>query len=142
VLDLRSHRLVHDTAVWFGDLDGDGDVDWCNTTPAGASCGRGADRALTDEGTPWTFYMGGVADPTPLDPALGALTDIDGDGLADLCTVHDRRVVCARSQRYGFGPAVVVATLPPGGTPRALWMFGSSGCVDDDTSLTCFAVAR
>jgi hypothetical protein len=51
-------------------------------------------------------------------------------------------VRCARSQRYGFGPAVVLATLSPGATPRALWMAGSTGCVDDGVSLTCFALAR
>jgi LmbE family N-acetylglucosaminyl deacetylase len=141
-LDVRSRWPVRDTAVWFGDLDGDGDVDWCSTTAAGASCGRGADRALSDEGFPWTFHLGGVAEPTPIDPALGALTDIDGDGLADLCTVHDRRVRCARSQRYGFGPAVVLASLPPGAAPRALWMSGAAGCVDDGVSLICFAPAH
>jgi hypothetical protein len=140
--EVRSRWPAADSALWPGDLDGDGEIDWCVGAAKGARCGRAADRALTADGAPWTFHQGGVPGPCPADAALGALTDVDGDGLADLCTVHERRIVCARSQRYGFGPAVPIARLPPGPPPRALWMHGASACVDDGAAISCTGPAR
>ncbi|HWU86496.1 MAG TPA: hypothetical protein VN253_04450, partial [Kofleriaceae bacterium] len=127
-------------ARWTGDLDGDGELDWCAGTPTGARCGRAAERAADPDGALWTFYQGGVPAAFPAAPslgALGALADVDGDRLADLCTVQQRRIVCTRSQRYGFGPAVPIAELPPGPPARALWVHGASLCVDDGEAIHC-----
>jgi LmbE family N-acetylglucosaminyl deacetylase len=125
------------TARWTGDLDGDGAPDWCTGSPSGVRCGLAAERARSPDGAPWSFIQGGVPAAFPAAPALGALGDIDGDHLADLCTVQERRILCTRSNRYGFGPAVPIAELPPGPPPRTLWFHDASVCVDDGAAIRC-----
>jgi hypothetical protein len=98
---------------------------------------------LTTDGVPWSYSFMGAVDPAPVDANLGALADIDGDGRADLCSVRDRKVLCARSLFHGFGPAVVIAALPAGPSPAALWLGDLDGdgiadaCVDDTTQIRC-----
>src|SRR5262249_26646443 len=125
------------------DLDGDHRADWCVATTNGAACGLEAQSSITTDGAPWSFAFGGTAEPAPPNAALGALADIDHDGRADLCTVRNRAIVCARSQGNGSGPATVLATLPPGPAPVALWLGDIDGdgsadaCVDEGATITC-----
>jgi hypothetical protein len=129
--------------LWPGDLDGDRHADWCVATPSGAACGVGAQRFVTAEGVPWSFALAGAPDPAPLDTAIGALGDIDGDLRADLCRATDTRVLCARSQGRGFGPTTTFAILPAGALPSALLLGDLDGdgradaCVDRGTTLLC-----
>ena len=134
--------------MWSADLDGDRRTDWCVALPGGPACGLDRDRDLTTDGAPWTFSQFGVAEAAPAATAVGALADIDGDDRADLCTVRDRAIVCARSQGHGFGPATTFATLRPGGTLTALWLGDLDGngrldaCVEDGTTVTCVQSLR
>ncbi|MCW5806714.1 MAG: VCBS repeat-containing protein, partial [Deltaproteobacteria bacterium] len=138
---------ARDAVLWPGDLDGDHRADWCVETPAGAACGLDRHRTtLTSDGVPWSYSFAGVVEPAPADTNLGALADVDGDGRADLCTVRDRRILCARSQLFGFGPSVPLAALPAGPSPVALWLGDLDGngiadaCVDDTTQIRCVLV--
>jgi len=139
---IRSRWPRADTTLWVGDLDGDRQADWCAATASGLACGRDADRALTDDGVPWSFALAGAVDPAPDNTSIGAVHDIDGDDRADLCTVEDRAIVCARSQGHGFGPRVTIGTLPPGGPATGLWFARDRACVDDGTTLACVALPR
>ena len=139
---VRSRWPRPDTTLWVGDLDGDRQADWCAATAGGVACGRDADRALTDDGVPWSFALGGAADPAPASSSVGALYDIDGDDRADLCTIDDRQIMCARSQGHGFGPRVSIGTLPPGGTATGLWFYPDHACVDDGTALACVVLPQ
>jgi len=140
---VRSAWPERSAALWPGDLDGDRRADWCVSTPSGAACGLDVLSSLTTDGVPWAFSQGGLADPSPADTATGGLADIDGDGRADLCSVRDRRIVCARSQSFGFGPSITLGTLPAGAPPAALWLGDLDGdgtadaCVDDGPTIRC-----
>lgn len=140
---VRSRWPAADAPLWSGDLDGDHRADWCVSRPNGPACGLDRDRDLTTNGSPWGFAFRGITDQAPASPALGALADIDADGRADLCTVRDRTILCARSQGNGFGPQLAFATLPPGGVITALWLGDLDGdglpdaCVEDGGSITC-----
>lgn len=129
--------------LWVGDLDGDARADWCITNDDGVHCGRALHHALTRDGAPWSYAFGGVRDPGPASLATSALADLDGDGRAELCRVHDRSVTCTRSQGGGFGPPVTFAVLPPGGPATALWLGDLDGdgtldaCVDDGPAIHC-----
>ena len=92
-----------DAVVWPGELDGDGQVDWCSASDAGAVCAIAADALLSTDGAPWSFSLGGAIDRVP-DADSGMLADVDGDGRADLCDVDSDGVHCAYSQGHGFGP--------------------------------------
>jgi len=94
-----------------GDLDGDHQVDWCTLTPAGASCGLSADTPITTDGAPWAFAQAGTVDTAPLGVPSAGLADIDGDGLADLCSIDGDHVSCTRSNAHGFGPRFTLAPL-------------------------------
>jgi LmbE family N-acetylglucosaminyl deacetylase len=143
VTTVRSRWPAPDAPMWSGDLDGDHRADWCVALPGGAACGLDRDRGLTTDGASWTFSQYGVLDTVPADTALGALADIDADGRADLCTIRDRAIVCARSQGHGFGPAATFATLPAGGALSALWLGDLDGdgaldaCVEDGATVSC-----
>ncbi len=140
---VRSRWPAPDAPMWSGDLDGDQRTDWCVALPGGPACGLDRDRDLTTDGAPWTFSQYGLPEPAPTGTGIGALADIDGDGRADLCTVRDRAIVCARSQGHGFGPATTIATLPAGGALTALWLGDLDGdgaidaCVEDGANVTC-----
>ncbi|CAN5920819.1 hypothetical protein BH11MYX3_BH11MYX3_36400 [soil metagenome] len=140
---VRSRWPAADASLWSGDLDGDGRADWCVSRPTGPACGLDRDRDLTTDGSPWSFALRGTQDPAPASSALGALADIDADGRADLCTIRDRSIVCARSQGHGFGPQLTFATLPPGGPLTALWLGDLDGdgipdaCVEDGLDIIC-----
>ncbi|HEU0036461.1 MAG TPA: VCBS repeat-containing protein [Kofleriaceae bacterium] len=130
--------------LWPGDLDGDRRADWCTATSDGAACGLDFQRPLTMDGVPWRFSQNGVIDMAPPNADTGALADIDADGRGDLCTLHDRAIVCARSQGHGFGPFATFATLPAGADrPAALWLGDLDGdgfadaCVDDAGTIRC-----
>ncbi|MBA3394715.1 MAG: VCBS repeat-containing protein, partial [Deltaproteobacteria bacterium] len=129
--------------LWPGDLDGDGRTDWCTATAAGVACGVDAHRELTTDGVPWGFALAGIVDPSPTMITTGALADIDGDGLADLCSLRDRTIACGRSQGRGFGPAMVLGTMPAGAQPTALWLGDLDGngtadaCVEDAATIRC-----
>jgi len=139
---VRSRWPRRDATLWIGDLDGDGQADWCAAAASGVACGRDVDRVLTSDGVPWSFSLAGAVEPPPADAAIGALHDIDGDDRADLCTVDDRTIVCARSQGHGFGPRVVIGRLPPGGPATGLWFTSDRACVDDGTTLACVDLPR
>ncbi|MBL0220200.1 MAG: VCBS repeat-containing protein [Myxococcales bacterium] len=140
---VRSRWPAPDAPMWSGDLDGDQRADWCVARPSGPACGLDRDRDLTTDGAPWSFAQSGSPDPSPASPAVGALADLDGDGRADLCTLRDRAIVCARSSGHGFGPQTVFATLPPGGPLTALWLGDLDGdgrvdaCVEDGVMIIC-----
>ena len=135
-------------ALWIGDLDGDGAIDWCAATDAGPACNLARDRSVTDNGIHWGYASGGViqgcaAEGAIADTATAALADIDGDGRDDLCTLQGDVIACARSLGHGFGPRVPVALVPPGMTAAALWAAPGSLasrprlCVGDATAIAC-----
>lgn len=134
--------------LWPADLDGDGRADWCMATEAGPACGLDADRAATSEGTPWAYAFNGfegAAAPggATIDQLHGAVADISGDGLADLCVITGSTVQCSLSQGHAFGPRFPVLSLPAGTAIQALWLGDLDGdgkadpCVDDGTSIVC-----
>ncbi|MEO7730501.1 MAG: VCBS repeat-containing protein [Kofleriaceae bacterium] len=65
------------------------------------------------------------------------VSDVDGDGRADLCTARDGVVACARSLGHGFGPRTAIARLPAGMTPIELWAEPARLCAADATSAAC-----
>lgn len=143
-VDVRSSWPRASDVVWQADLDGDLRGDWCSSSPSGIACGLASERDVTTDGVPWGFSLAGVVDPAPTDGPTSALADIDGDGRADLCSLRDGRIMCARSQGHGFGPQSVFAELPAGPAPTALWLGDLDGdhradaCVDQGGSIVCF----
>jgi LmbE family N-acetylglucosaminyl deacetylase len=97
--------------MWFGGLSGAVGADWCVDDGSGADCGLREEVALTTEGVPWSYSLGGVVDAPPLGPGGTALADIDGDGVADLCGLAGDHVACARGQGHGFGPTLALSPL-------------------------------
>ncbi len=142
-LDVRSTWPQPTNVVWFADLDGDQQADWCAATDTGPACALWTQRNLTRDGAPWGYAQDGVVDVTPATTATVALADIDRDGRADLCSLRDDRVVCARSQGHGFGPRTTLAILPNQTTASALWLGDLDGdgradpCVDSGTAIIC-----
>jgi hypothetical protein len=140
---VRSTWPEPDAVVWFGELDADGQADWCAATETGPACAVWAQQAITTDGAPWGYAHGGVVDVTPATTATVALADIDRDNRADLCSLRDDRIVCARSQGRGFGPRNTLAILPNQLTASALWLGDLDGdgradpCVDSGTSIVC-----
>ncbi|HTR49108.1 MAG TPA: VCBS repeat-containing protein [Kofleriaceae bacterium] len=130
--------------AWPGELDGDGQADWCATSPttAGVACGVAAEAAVTTDGVPWSWSLADVVDPAPASADVGALADIDGDGRADLCVLDGAVVACGRSQGRRFGPRTTLATFA-GTTPTALVLGDLDGdghadaCVDTGTAIAC-----
>ncbi len=129
----------YDAPVWFGDLDGDGAIDWCSSTGSAAACGVAAELARTSDGVPWSWSLAGAGDPAPGDDT-GGLADVDGDGRADLCSVSSTGVACARSQGRGFGPLATLAS-PLAGSALVLGDLDGDGkadaCVDTGTAIAC-----
>ncbi len=141
---VRSTWPARTTTLWAGDLDGDRHADWCAGTQAdGTACGLDSLRLLTTDGVPWSWSQTGVIEPAPESTAIGALGDIDGDGRADLCMAWNRRIACARSQSFAFGPSLTLAELPPGPPLAVLWLGDLDGdgtadaCVEDAATITC-----
>jgi len=132
-----------DAVVWFGELDGDAQADWCAATDTGPACAVRAQEAITTDGAPWGYSKDGTVEITPATTATVALADIDRDGRADLCTLRDDRIVCARSQGRALGPRSTIAILPNQTTASALWLGDLDGdgradpCVDTGPSIIC-----
>jgi hypothetical protein len=94
----------------FGDIDGDGKADVCVRAAKGIGCvlstGDGFGAAI--DGPEWSdasgwgdfLYWSSIR-----------LTDVNGDGKADLCARHSKALVCHFSTGQGFGPSVEVAPL-------------------------------
>ncbi|MEP6863032.1 MAG: VCBS repeat-containing protein [Deltaproteobacteria bacterium] len=127
-----------DSTVWPADFDGDGQPDWCDTSTASPACGVAAESAVTTDGSPWSFSVGGSLDASDDGVAVG---DLDGDGRADLCSLDGAAIKCARSQGRGFGPRVTFAHLSSPAT--ALWIGDLDGdgradaCVDSGLTIDC-----
>jgi hypothetical protein len=121
--------------LWFADLDGDGVTDWCSATADGPACGRSADRALSTDGVPWPYSVGGTVDASPATTVTGAVVDFDGDGRADSCAIDGARVTCAFSHGTAFGPRVPIMELAT--PPTALWASDGELCADTGTEVTC-----
>lgn len=124
--DVRSTWPDRGAPLWFADLDGDHQVDWCSATPDGPACSLGAHRALTTDGVPWGFATAGLiegsaSDGAVPDAATAVFTDIDGDGRDDLCTLQGAVIACARSTGRGFAPRSAAARLPADLAATALW---------------------
>lgn len=140
---LRSTWPPEDAIVWFGELDGDGFADWCTATDEGPACATWAHRTQSRDGAAWGYARDGVVEVAPATTATVALGDIDGDGRADLCSLRDDRIVCARSQGRAFGPRMTIAILPNQTTASALWLgdLDADGradpCVDTGTAILC-----
>jgi hypothetical protein len=133
-----------DATVWLADLDGDRHADWGAATDSGPACAVHAQASRTTDGAPWSYAIGGMVDVVPATTATVALADIDGDGRADLCTLRDDRIVCARSQGRAFGPrATTLAVLPNQSVASALWLGDLDGdgradpCVDAGATIIC-----
>jgi hypothetical protein len=150
VTDVRSTWPDRQAALWFGDLDGDGQLDWCAATPAGPACSLAADRAVTQDGIAWGYSLGAVvaastADGPVPDTDTAALGDGDGDGRADLCTATGTAIACARSLSHGFGPPTPIARLPTGLSPTSVWAAPSGSpvalCAADATAIACTVTA-
>ncbi len=126
ITDVRSTWPDRSAPLWFADLDGDQQIDWCSATPAGPACSLAAHRELTTSGVPWGFATAGLVEGSSLagavpDAATAVFTDIDGDGRDDLCTLQGEVIACARSTGRGFAPRSAVARLPAGMVATALW---------------------
>jgi LmbE family N-acetylglucosaminyl deacetylase len=121
--NLRSEWPAETPLVWPADLDGDGQADWCAATDDGPACAVQAQSGATTDGQPWGYSLTGMVDIVPANSATVAFGDIDGDRRADVCTTHEDRVICARSQGRAFGPrTVTLAILPAQSTASALWL--------------------
>ena len=124
------------STLWQGELDGDGDPDWCATTPTGVACGVAADAAITTDPAPCRYTTETIADG-----ALAGLADVDGDGLADLCSVAGLDVTCAHGHGRAFGPQATLLEAPA--APTALWLGDLDGdgladaCVVVNGALAC-----
>ncbi len=122
--------------LWPGDLDGDGNPDWCTTTATGVACGVSAESTITTDGVPWLYSTETVPDGT-----LAQLADVDGDGLADLCNIAGFDVTCAHSQGRAFGPQATLLEAPV--APTAVWLGDLDGdgiadaCVAVNGTLAC-----
>src|SRR3569623_2258749 len=125
-------------SVWVADLDRDGATDWCAATPDGPACGRARDRTASTDGVPWAYSLAGTFDAMPSDSAT--LSDVDGDGRADFCTIDGLRVTCAFSHGRAFGPRAPVLALA---TPATAQRGDDTGalCADLGCSVTCLAPA-
>jgi LmbE family N-acetylglucosaminyl deacetylase len=129
--------------VWPADLDGDRMADWCTATDLGPACAVEAQRDLTTDGAPWGFAQGGVVEIAPATSTTVSVADIDGDGRADLCSLRDDRITCARSQGRAFGPRTTLAILPAQSVASALWLGDLDGdgradpCADTGTTIVC-----
>jgi hypothetical protein len=138
---IRSQWPSPGAVTWPADLDGDHRADWCVATETGPACGVDAERELTTDGSPWGFSLDGVVEIAPATAATVALGDIDGDGRADLCSLQDDHVLCARSQGRAFGPRTTLAILPD--VASALWLGDLDGdgradaCADTGLTITC-----
>jgi LmbE family N-acetylglucosaminyl deacetylase len=134
-VSVQSTWPARDAILWPADLDGDHLADWCVATPTGPACGLGADRALSTDGVPWAFSLGGVVDATSPDATTGGFADLDGDGRADFCAIDGTRVACAFSHGGGFGPRTTVMELAS--APVALWLADGEVCVDTGSDVVC-----
>lgn len=145
---LRSVWPAETPLVWPADLDADGQADWCAATDNGPACAVQAQSGATTDGQPWGYSMTGMVDIVPANSATVAFGDIDGDGRADVCTTHEDRIVCARSQGRAFGPrTITLAILPTQSTASALWLGDLDGdghadpCVASSTDDVVCAVS-
>lgn len=138
--NVRSRYPARDRNLWIADLDGDQRADWCSAYSAGIMCGRDAERELTTKGGPWSYSANGMFDLAPSAAFATVMIDIDDDHREDLCMLRGREVVCARSQRFGFGPAFSLGMVPSTRPLTGLWFHGGRACVDDGTQLSCLRV--
>lgn len=148
ITGVRSTWPDREAALWFADLDGDGQADWCAATAQGPACSLEADHATTQDGVAWGYAWQQIIEnsagdgPLP-DTAAAVFTDIDGDGRADLCTVRDGAIACARSLGRGFSPRAAIGHLPAGMIPTSLWAEPASPagpprlCAADATTIAC-----
>jgi peptidoglycan/xylan/chitin deacetylase (PgdA/CDA1 family) len=112
VLDVNEHQATmndRNGSRHYGDINGDGAVDYCEVSTNGIDCrlGSGAGQFVG----PTTWSVGPSDGPgvvTRVSPDVGRddtdfwLTDIDGNGRADLCGWTGSRLVCALSNGSGF----------------------------------------
>lgn len=134
--------------LWIANLDGDDRVDWCAATHDGPACSVGRDAGVTRDGIAWGYAARGVVQGSDTDGAVAdtgtaAVTDIDGDGRDDLCTLQPGVIACARSLGLGFAPRTAIARLPDGMTATSLWAEpGAPGhlprlCAADAAAIAC-----
>lgn len=93
----------------FGDVDGDGAVDYCTSFAQGIECGLGTRTGRFNSPTTWwhTSFdaQNFLASKTSASLGVSAgfwLADIDGDGRADLCRWVESSLQCAVSQGHEF----------------------------------------
>ena len=101
----------------FGDVDGDGLADLCARADAGVRCwlstGDGFGASLVG---PELSDAAGWDEPTTYGTL--ALTDVTGDGLADLCARDAGGVQCWPSLGASFGPPIPGPTTDSGSGPE------------------------
>jgi len=140
---VRSQWPSPTDVLWPADLDGDHQADWCTATDTGPACAVEAQRELSTDGAPWAYSQAGIVEVAPATTATVALADVDGDGRADLCSLHEDRILCARSQGRAFGPRGTFAILPNQSVASALWLGDLDGdgradaCADTGATITC-----
>ena len=127
--------------TWSGDLDGDGLVDSCVSSPFGPQCVTARSRAAGDRMvTPWAWSLDAsiefslALDGVVATSATGALADIDGDGRADFCELIGSDVLCATSQGDGFGPRHLLMSVA--GSPTSLQLADMNGDGHADACVT------
>ncbi|MGI5862385.1 MAG: phosphodiester glycosidase family protein [Myxococcales bacterium] len=97
-------------SIRTGDIDGDGKADVCARAAAGIRCAlsTGSGFGSTFVGPEWSNDAGyGSVEYW----STIRMTDIDGDGRADLCARGPDGVTCHLSTGSGFGPAVAGPNL-------------------------------
>jgi len=92
--------------IRMGDLDGDGRADLCARAAAGVRCWRSTDAGWSApiDGPAWSDAAGWGAVRYW---STIRLTDVDGDGRADLCARAATGLQCHLSTGDGFGPAII-----------------------------------
>lgn len=95
------------TTVQFGDVDGDGRDDVCGRGRAGVFCALSMRNVTFGEATRWSIDFSDLQGWSAMPSYYGSirLSDVNGDGKADLCGRAPAGILCALSTGTSFSRA-------------------------------------